>query len=79
MGHEQNKGQDTNEARSLNALRTAATTTIHQKLEHYLEALDKKRVNSRVQLLSRLGPEVYDDLLEYRLHLRTLQHQERRC
>lgn len=51
------------------------TSTTDDNLEQYLEALDEKRVHGRVQLLSRLGPEVYDDLLEYRLHLRTLQHQ----
>lgn len=42
-------------------------------IEQYLEALDEERVHGRVQLLSRLRPEVYDDLLEYRLHLRTLK------
>lgn len=44
--------------------------------DKYLEALDEKRVHGRVQLLSRLGPEMYDYLLENSLHLRTLKHHD---
>lgn len=55
----------------------ATTSSTDDNIGQYLEALDEKRVNGRVQLLSRFGPEVHDDLLEYRLHLRTLKHYQR--